>query len=211
MIQIYKHQHSSRHDGPGKRTVIWFSGCSLGCVGCINKQLWPSTSGQARAFSDVRGWLDEGRRRGDHGVTLLGGEPTEQPEALAEICSYVTQTWKALNSVPRLILYSGYTLEELVARKDGHILKALRLADVLVDGRFVIGEREDNLGYRGSRNQRVIDLVVWRERQEIRLLDHDWDTARIIVLPGGKGIMTPAMARRLGIHAQAERHCGGAA
>jgi anaerobic ribonucleoside-triphosphate reductase activating protein len=90
--------------------------------------------------------------RGIDGVTFTGGEPFEQPAPLAELGEAILEM--GLN----LVLYSGYTFEELLSAGDDNIRRLLRAGWLLVDGPFVVAQRDLSLPFRGSRNQRIIHL-----------------------------------------------------
>lgn len=199
-------RYHSLQEGPGKRTVLWFAGCSLGCVGCINLQLWPVESGEATSIPHTRELLTKGRAQGDCGVTFVGGEPFDQPEALAELCEFVANTWPATAHPPRLIVYSGYTLEILAARTSLAINRVLAHADVLIDGPFISALSDPNLGYRGSANQRVIDLRRTLATGVVQMLN--WDRPRLNILPDGTVITAPDVAEHLKLSAAGSRHCG---
>ncbi len=163
-------------------------------------------SGQGVALEKIWCVLDYGRTLGDMGVTFVGGEPLDQPQALAEMCEYVRDTWPLTKWAPRLIVYSGYTFEELQAGNDPAVFRALAAADVLVDGPFIQALFDANLGYRGSRNQRVMDLQRTLETGHVVTLD--WDRPRITIHTNGVAVMSPVVARQIGIGVSLERHCG---
>lgn len=205
MVRLGGIHYQSFDDGPGPRTVMWFAGCSLRCRGCINPHLWPADSGESLSIEDASRRLRIGRERGDRGVTFLGGEPFQQPEALAVLCAFVHGAWPITPGVPRLILYSGYTFEVLRARANPAIDSALAMADALIDGPFAAAQADDTLAYRGSRNQRVIDLP--RTLSSGHLTTLNWDRPQI-GLTGGRIIISPALADRIGLPAVTARHCG---
>ena len=101
------------------------------------------------------------------GVTLSGGDPFAQPQACAEIVARIKDIGI------HTIVYTGFTYEELLRAGDPAINKVLIFADVLIDGPFVAKLRDESLAYRGSSNQRVIDLVNTRQTGNLFLLD--WD------------------------------------
>ena len=206
-MRLARIEHQSPHDGPGLRTVVWFAGCSLRCTGCINPQLWPTQSGDEWSSADVKRMLSRGQTKNDHGVTFVGGEPFEQPQALTELAEFVHATWTAREATPLTIAYSGYRLEELVAFRDPSILRALNTLDVLVDGRFIADQHDSTLGYRGSRNQRVLDLRTYRSSGTLHLLNAEWDQPRVTIYPN-QIVMSPQLAARLKIQTTPERQCG---
>jgi anaerobic ribonucleoside-triphosphate reductase activating protein len=136
--------------GPGERAVVWVQGCSLHCPGCMVPETWSPAGGHAVEAAELaREILAAGRV---DGVTVSGGEPMEQPAAVAELLAAVRAAGKDA------WVYSGYTLEELLARDDPEVDRVLALADVLVDGRYEQARPEAS-GYRGSGNQRLVPLT----------------------------------------------------
>lgn len=155
-VQTFCIYHNSVVEGPGRRSVLQMSGCGQCCTGCFVPETWPRDAGKLLPIKQVIELIlaPEGEPR--DGVTILGGEPFDQPEALATI----TRELKQLGQ--HLTLYSGYTLEALRSRNNPFINEALDNADILIDGPFM---REETAGageWRGSRNQRIIQLT--RER-----------------------------------------------
>ncbi|MCM1417199.1 MAG: anaerobic ribonucleoside-triphosphate reductase activating protein [Bacteroides sp.] len=139
-------------DGPGLRFAIFVQGCPHRCEGCHNPETHDFGAGRLadtdRLFKKIRQFPLV------RGVTFSGGEPFCQAEPLAEL-------GKALKSVGyHLMSYSGYTFEELVERAEGDrsVRELLERLDLLVDGRFVLAERSLELKFRGSRNQRILDI-----------------------------------------------------
>ena len=164
-------------EGPGLRTTIWVSGCSLQCVGCHNPELWPRASGQLVPVDEI---LSAALTSGDGRVSLVGGEPLDQPDGVAALC-------KALRDHNiHIIVYTGYVYERLLDKLAATpaIEQVLATADVLVDGPYIAALNDPNLQFRGSRNQRVIDLVQTRLQRRLCLLD--WDTVVRIVIRRGQ-------------------------
>ncbi|SHI16894.1 anaerobic ribonucleoside-triphosphate reductase activating protein [Sporobacter termitidis DSM 10068] len=137
-------------DGPGLRFAVFTQGCPHHCEGCHNPETHDPSGGSETPVADVIRQL-LGNPLTD-GVTLTGGEPFAQPGACAEIAG------AARNAGLNVWAYSGYTFEELLASADPDIRRLLERVDVLVDGRFVLKERSLNLHWRGSRNQRIVDV-----------------------------------------------------
>jgi anaerobic ribonucleoside-triphosphate reductase activating protein len=145
-------QHNSVVDGPGLRTVIFAQGCPHCCPGCHNPQTQNPESG---TWVDVVELAAEiSANRGVRGVTFSGGEPFMQPWPLVQLAAILKQ------SGYNLAIYTGYTYEELKDRAavDPATAALLTATDLLIDGRFLREERDLSLIYRGSRNQRVIDI-----------------------------------------------------
>jgi anaerobic ribonucleoside-triphosphate reductase activating protein len=145
-------QQDSIVDGEGIRSVIWFQGCSHNCPGCHNPETHDFNSGVIVSLEEMKSQIDELEFQA--GVTFSGGDPMMQIEALTELASYVHE--KGMN----VWVYTGFTFEELMtlAEKNGNYRKALEEIDVLVDGRFVLELRSFDVQFRGSSNQRIIDV-----------------------------------------------------
>lgn len=139
-------------DGEGIRFVIFVQGCVHNCPGCHNPQTHDFTQGYE---TDTEELLEKIKANPLlDGVTFSGGEPFCQPAPLCEIAKGVKKL--GLN----VVCYSGYTFEELIelSKDDRDIKNLLYLTDILIDGRFVLEKRNLLLKFRGSDNQRIIDV-----------------------------------------------------
>lgn len=141
--------HDSVVDGEGLRTVIFFAGCPHGCVGCHNPASWKMSNGIDMSLDEI---LREIESNPMSNVTLSGGEPFIQAKEVSELARKIKEMGK------NIWAYSGFTHEEILASTDPYKRKLLSYCNVLVDGRFVLEERDLSLTFRGSRNQRVIYL-----------------------------------------------------
>lgn len=140
-------------DGPGLRTVIWTQGCKHNCKGCHNKQTHDFNGGFEVEVESIIDTLKDLRLQ--KGITLSGGEPFEQPDALVKICK------EARKLGLDVWAYSGYTFEQLTDIKNDKYFKwknLLNEIDVLIDGKFIEEKKSMLLKYRGSSNQRVLDI-----------------------------------------------------
>ncbi len=143
MLTVYAIEQSEIY-GHGKRAVIWFSGCTLGCPGCINKHLWNRSSGTVIGVTEL---LDRIVQYPDAvGVTLIGGEPLEQGEELYELVSAV------VTGGLDVVLFTGYEPEELNDLQK----RICELSSVTIYGRYIESLRDTSLLLRGSTNQRVV-------------------------------------------------------
>jgi anaerobic ribonucleoside-triphosphate reductase activating protein len=141
-------------DGEGYRFTIFTQGCPHHCPGCHNPQTHSFDGGHMTNIEDLYQKITENPLLS--GVTFSGGEPFCQPEPLTELA-------KRLHQIHLDIwIYTGYTLEQLQSRPEPAIHSLLAAADVLVDGAFHLAERDLTLAFRGSRNQRVIDMNATR-------------------------------------------------
>ena len=158
-------QSDSIVDGPGLRTVLWTQGCSHHCKGCQNAQTWSFTGGGLVPIDMVLEAIDELEYQ--DGITFSGGDPMFQPVACNIIAEHCKK--RGLN----IWVYTGFTFEELMAKEDPIYKEFLKKIDVLVDGRFILAERDLSLLFRGSRNQRLIDVPKTLETGTICLFDED--------------------------------------
>jgi len=149
-VQIAGIVNESVTDGPGLRTTLFFQGCRHACQGCHNPQTWSFMGGDQFEIEDLIGRLPFSPLI--KGVTLSGGDPFYQPHAAAEIASEYKKRGKDVWA------YTGFIWEELLAddNKDTQVL--IRNCDVLVDGPYISSLAAFNLPFRGSSNQRLIDV-----------------------------------------------------
>lgn len=148
-LRVFRIYHNSVVEGPGRRSVVQTVGCNLGCPGCHVPETHDPQGGAEMKISEIIELLlaPEGSPR--DGVTILGGEPFLQPNGLLALL----QTLKQRDQ--HVTLYTGYTLEQLIARPETSIRQILELTDILIDGPFIKG-LSDNAGeWIGSTNQRV--------------------------------------------------------
>lgn len=155
-IRIYGIVDESIVDGPGLRTAIFVQGCSHNCPGCHNPESHAPSGGEEMSIASI-----VERIRGNkliRNVTLSGGEPFEQPHASATLAQALKAEGYGVWS------FSGYLFEDLQkkAAQDADIAALLEAIDVLVDGPFVQSLRSIELDWRGSSNQRVIDMEKTR-------------------------------------------------
>lgn len=136
-------------DGPGWRCSIYCAGCRHACKGCHNPESWNFTAGQEFSIDEVLARLAEVEE--DHNVTFSGGDPMYQAEAFTELARRLV-----LEQHRTVWCYTGFIWEEVIA--DPVMSKMLPWLDVLVDGPFIEAEKDLNLMFRGSRNQRLIDV-----------------------------------------------------
>ncbi|MBQ4615253.1 MAG: anaerobic ribonucleoside-triphosphate reductase activating protein [Mailhella sp.] len=148
-------------DGPGIRFVLFLQGCRLRCPGCQNPQTWDFDGGTLVPSDEVLARIKENPLV--HGVTFSGGEPFEQAEALLPLAKEL----KAQGY--HLMAFSGFTLEQLVQKPECRAL--LEQLDLLVDGPFIAAQKSLDLRFRGSRNQRILNMPSTRENGWNAVLD----------------------------------------
>ncbi len=130
--------------GPGKRLAIWVQGCHLACEGCINPELWNENGGKNINIETLAAGILKIENAFD-GLTITGGEPFEQYEALVAFCSYIK-----LKSSLNILVFTGFRMDELIGKFPDMLFS--HALDYLVDGRFVRSLAEsDNI--KGSSNQ----------------------------------------------------------
>ena len=134
-------------DGPGLRTSIYFAGCRHHCEGCHNPQSWDINNGKTTTVGE----LLEVIRYNEFPVTFSGGDPFFQIEAVTEL-AHAIKDQLGFN----IWCYTGYLWEEIQQHKE--FMPLLEYIDVIVDGRFVLAQRDISLLFRGSKNQRIIDV-----------------------------------------------------
>lgn len=139
-------------DGPGIRFVVFAQGCQHRCPGCQNPETHPLDGGKLTTVEELFDQIKEQKLL--KGVTFSGGEPFLQAPAFAQLGKLV----KA--SGLDLVVYTGYLFEELLAwqKEEPAVGELLEQTDLLVDGPFLLAERDLNLPYRGSRNQRILKV-----------------------------------------------------
>lgn len=137
-------------NGPGIRFAIFFQGCPHHCKGCQNPDTWDPEEGEETDTSVLTEMIEKTKFL--NGITLSGGDPFFQAKAACEIAEYA----KSRNL--SVWCYTGWTYEALIQMKDESIQKLLALTDVLVDGPFRKDLLSDQCMYRGSTNQRLIDM-----------------------------------------------------
>lgn len=134
-------------DGPGLRTSVYLAGCTHHCPGCHNPQSWDFGGGTPMTVDEIVADV----AADEEDITLTGGDPLQQPKALLPL---VKELKSRLHS--NIWCYTGYSWSQLVA--DVQLRPILDYLDVVVDGEFVQAKRDIGLRFRGSSNQRLIDV-----------------------------------------------------
>ena len=153
-------QTDSIVDGEGIRTVVWTQGCKHNCPGCHNPQTHCFDKGILVELEDLKEQILSVKNQ--DGVTLSGGDPMFQQEASAEIAKFCQEN--GLN----VWCYTGFTVEELLKTSETNtkLKTLLENIDVLVDGKFKQEEKSLNLYFKGSKNQRVLDMKETLKQQK---------------------------------------------
>ena len=176
-LNVNNYIHKSQVEGLGTRFVIWLQGCSIACKGCFNQAM---ISKEENLMMDVDEILMEIKKVDVLGVTILGGEPFDQVKGLHKLVMSINSL--ALD----IILFTGYTLEQLTDRADDHINEIIKSVDVLIDGPF-IKELPIKHEIIGSSNQRI---HVFNKRYEYLNNMTLSGNQRIEVRISKKGIIT---------------------
>jgi anaerobic ribonucleoside-triphosphate reductase activating protein len=165
-------------NGEGIRTTLFVSGCRNGCKNCFNKETWAFDYGEPFTEAVAEEILATFGNNFLSGLTILGGEPME-PENQRDLLPFLRE-FKNRYPHKTLWLYTGNTYEELTAGIGKHYkcipetAEILSLVDILVDGRYIEEQKSLGLRFRGSRNQRVIDMNKTRAAGQIVI----WDGCR---------------------------------
>lgn len=146
-IRVLDIKYGTSVDGIGLRTSIYCAGCQNHCLGCHNPQSWDENGGEPIKIDELFKHIVDA----DMNVTFTGGDPMLHPEGFIELAQMIKN-----NTDKNIWCYTGYKFEDLIQHPTRR--KLVELCDVIVDGRFVESERDLSLHFRGSRNQRVIDV-----------------------------------------------------
>jgi len=167
---LMKYATIKKHDianGPGVRVSIFVSGCNHHCKGCFNEEAWDFNYGSDFTDETIDEVIDALKPEHIIGLSVLGGEPFEfvNQQGLLPLLKKV----KSLYPNKTIWAYSGFLYEELLKMKYEETKEILNLIDVLVDGKFVEELKDPMLYFRGSSNQRVIDMQLTRKEGKIVL------------------------------------------
>ncbi|MCH5329935.1 MAG: anaerobic ribonucleoside-triphosphate reductase activating protein [Alistipes sp.] len=146
-IRILDIRYGTSVDGTGLRTSIYCSGCENRCAGCHNPQSWDPEAGEKMSVEELFGRIADA----DMNVTFTGGDPMFRPEGFTQLARMIKQ-----RTDKTIWCYTGYRFEDLMLDPSRRALALL--CDVIVDGPFIESERDLSLRFRGSRNQRIIDV-----------------------------------------------------
>ena len=147
-IRILDIKYGTSVDGTGLRTSLYCAGCENRCRGCHNPQSWDENGGEAIPIEELFNRIIEA----DMNVTFTGGDPMFHPEGFIKLARMIKE-----NTNKTIWCYTGYRFEDLL--EDPHRRELVELCDVIVDGRYIEAERDLSLHFRGSRNQRIIDVA----------------------------------------------------
>lgn len=146
-IRILSIKYGTSVDGIGLRTSLYCAGCENQCQGCHNPQSWDENGGEEKSVEELFRLIQEA----DMNVTFTGGDPMLHPEGFTTLARMIKE-----NTDKTIWCYTGYRFEDLIHHPQRKAL--LEWCDVLVDSPFIWTERDLSLPFRGSRNQRIINV-----------------------------------------------------
>lgn len=152
-------------NGVGVRTVLWVSGCDIHCYNCHNQQTWDFNSGIPFTEETMQEILEDLSKPYIKGLTLSGGHPLD-PQNAPKVLEIVKRV-KMVFPNKDIWIYSGYVWEDII--KDDILKEILKRTDVLVDGAYIDELRDISLDFRGSSNQRIIDVKKTLKKNEVVL------------------------------------------
>ena len=152
-------------NGPNIRATLFVSGCTHNCKGCFNKDYQDFSYGKEWTSITETLFLCYAKDPKVKGINILGGEPLQQTmdNSLADLLAKIKE-----NTNKPIWLWTGYKLEDVI--NNTKVMNILQYVDVLIDGKFEEDKKDLNLMYRGSANQRIINLTKTFEKGEIVLL-----------------------------------------
>ena len=163
MISVLDIVEDTMVDGPGFRTSIYCAGCRHACPGCHNPQSWDFSGGHPMSTEQIMRIIEADPYAN---VTFSGGDPMYQPEGFTELARAIRQ-----RTSKDIWCFTGFTFETLVNNPRHRQL--LELIDVLVDGPFIKSLRDESLLFRGSSNQRLIDVPASLKAGKVVLFEPD--------------------------------------
>jgi anaerobic ribonucleoside-triphosphate reductase activating protein len=163
-IRIAGTVNDSIVDGNGLRYTIFVQGCPHHCKGCHNPQTHPFDGGKEVSISDLFETITSNTLL--DGVTFSGGEPFAQAKPLVELADLVKQ-----NTNLNIVTYTGYTFEDIITSNNPDWIALLNSTDILIDGKFIEDLKSYELRFRGSSNQRYIDVKQSLLQHKVVLAD----------------------------------------
>ncbi|WP_270222760.1 anaerobic ribonucleoside-triphosphate reductase activating protein [Lacticaseibacillus paracasei] len=152
-------------DGEGVRCSLYVSGCRFACPGCYNRVAQNFRYGKPYTQELEDQIMTDLSQSYVQGLTLLGGEPFLNTQVCIRLCKRIRQEFGHEKDIWS---WSGYTYDELIQDSDDK-LELLKLIDILVDGRFLLAQKDLTLQFRGSANQRIIDVPATMAAGEVKL------------------------------------------
>lgn len=166
-IQVAKIIGGTRVEGPGLRVAVWTQGCTIKCPGCFNPELWGTRGGQALSSLELSQAIIRMAKtyKGTEGVTFLGGEPFDQAAGLAEVSRLLQQSGLSV------MVFTGFTLADLIKSRGEGVSEFLSHIDFLVDGPFIENKIDSSRPWLGSTNQQFHFLTSKYSMHDVRKSD----------------------------------------
>lgn len=161
MLRVIDISEGTSVDGPGLRTSIYFSGCTHHCPGCHNPQSWSFDAGKETTIDELIKII----AYNDFNVTFSGGDPLFQAEQVTELARRIK-----VELQKNIWCYTGFKWEDIVGNPRFRPL--LDTIDVLVDSPFILAQRNTELRFRGSENQRIIDVRKSLDSGNLHILNY---------------------------------------
>jgi anaerobic ribonucleoside-triphosphate reductase activating protein len=170
-MQIAQVVPCTEAEGPGKRFAVWVQGCPLRCPGCCNPEFIPFKGGHTRTLADMTAEMRRAKEEsGVEGITVMGGEPFAHASGVLALAKAARELGLSV------MVFSGFTIEELQARGEADVNALIALTDILVDGPYVREEPDTERRWIGSRNQRIHFLTPryfhdeqWKQRNTLEI------------------------------------------
>lgn len=177
-LRIARIVEATRSEGPGLRFALWVQGCTLRCQNCCNPEMWPLDEGEVVPVREIATRIEGAAESGVEGISIVGGEPFLQAEAVVAVARYV----KSLDL--GVIVFTGFEIEALLDDQDENVRRLLETTDLLIDGPYIHERRSSQRRWIGSDNQRMHFLTDrYREHPEIR--DDSLQSVHVDFEPGG--------------------------
>ena len=172
-------------EGPGKRYALWVQGCPILCPGCCNPEFLADKERDRKSVADIVNDIVKARdEKGIEGISLLGGEPTRQAKALSAVAQQVQTAGLSV------MMFSGYTLQELKDEADSDVDALVAATDLLVDGRYVEAQRTTQRRFIGSDNQVLHFLTGRYSKDDPRFSAPNTVELRILIDAAAKGSLS---------------------
>jgi anaerobic ribonucleoside-triphosphate reductase activating protein len=163
MLRWSKIRKKDIANGPGTRVSIWVQGCPFKCKGCFNQNTWDPNAGHVLGEKVTKQLIELGNNPDIVGYSILGGEPLLNCKDMLQL----VKTIKQVHPDKNIWMWTGNTFENL----NDEQLNVLQYVDVLVDGPFIEELKNPNLKFRGSSNQRIIDLKLSFSTKSLVLME----------------------------------------
>lgn len=155
-------------NGPGLRVSLFTSGCTHHCKGCFQPETWNFNNGEPYTSDVQKNIIEKSHSKYIAGLSLLGGDPLDNVEG---ILTLLKEYREVFGNTKTIWLWTGYLFEEII--NDEQMSKVLPFVDVIIDGQFIEELKDITLKYKGSTNQRVIDIPKTMETGSIVLYDEN--------------------------------------